>query len=136
MTRDPVFSWGDNDLPEVSNRHEATITYHCGLYAENRGTTPASLVTEQGWRLELPDGEDNYDWGGVDMPSSSAIEIMREEGAAQSVTDNTEVIVDAIEAFRPPLSTGCSVTGDNTSGLSWFFLGFVALLVTRRRRSA
>ena len=135
MNRDPVFSFNDNQLPDVSNRHEATLTYHCGLFSADRFTTPATLVTEQGWTLELPNGEGSNDWTDVSMPGSELIQILREEGGAQNVTDNKSAIDGAINDFRPP-RTGCSIAADGgaDNGLALLLLGFVGILVTRRRR--
>ncbi len=134
MNRDPVFSWGDNQLPDVSNIHTATITYFCGMYSDDRSTTPARLETEQGWVLELPDGEVGYDWGEVSMPFSQFTQIVREEGAAQNVQDNNAAIDSAIDDFRSP-RTGCAVSPDagSSRGLAILWLGMLGVLFVRRR---
>ena len=132
MTRDPVFSFNP-DLPEVSNIHEARLTYQCGAYSDDRGTTPARLVTEQGWLLRMPDGEDNYDWLGVTMPASESTEVLREEGAPEVVGDNHGNIDAAIEEYR---GGGCSVApGAGAGGLSSLLLVGLALGWMRRRRA-
>ena len=133
MTKDPVFSFNP-DLPEVSNFHDATLTYYCGFgNAKPRGETPAELVTEQGWRLYMPQGTGENDWLDVPMPASYQTQILREEGAPEVVGDNDRSIENAILDHRKPRSGGCSVTGHNGSfGLLLFGL-FAALLVFRRR---
>jgi hypothetical protein len=136
MTKDPVFSFNP-DLPDVSNIHEATLTYFCGFGSNDQGTTPAQLVTEQGWVLSMPDGEASFEWPGVDMPASQFTQVLREEGQPETVGDNTATINSVIEQFSASLSGGgCTVDGSTgKKGLSGLFLiGFVAAMIIRRRR--
>ena len=72
MTKDPVFSFNP-DLPEVSNEHLGTVIYHCGLYSDNQQTTPATIVTEDGFSLYLPRGVAENPWLGSSMPSSQPL---------------------------------------------------------------
>lgn len=137
MNRDPVFSFNEHQLPDVSRRHEATLTYFCGMYSEDPATTPARLVTEQGWVLDMPQGTGDSNWSNADMPASQFTQILREEGAAQNVLDNSVAIDSAIDKLRP--STGCSITGAGDArsrGGAGVLVLFAALglLLARRRR--
>src|SRR5262249_13162544 len=56
MTLDPVFSY-NSKLPYIANEHAAVVTYYCGYQGtKDQFTTPARLVTEQGWAVDYPDG--------------------------------------------------------------------------------
>jgi hypothetical protein len=101
MTKDPVFSFNP-DLPEVSNVHEGSLTFlECSSYGGPDFNGPALLVTEQGWQLYLPNGPSNNDWVGAPLPASYRIEMLREEGAAQVITDNGSAIGDGVNEYRP-----------------------------------
>ncbi|HJZ89159.1 MAG TPA: DUF2330 domain-containing protein [Polyangia bacterium] len=114
MNKDPVFSYNAG-LPDYKNVHDATLTYHCGMLvpSANASTTPATLLTEQGWVVEFPGGVGSgsiaASWG---LPGSWRIEILREEGGPEVVTDNTSRIRDALG------TGGCSVAlGGRTEGM-------------------
>jgi len=126
MTKDPVFSFNP-DLEEVSNTHEGTMTYHCGVYADDPNTTPATIVTEQGNVLHLRKGTDRNPWLRANVPYSQRIEILREEGPPEVVTDNRQLISDYLDS-------GCSVAGNNSS-LMWSVFATLGLLAFRRRRT-
>lgn len=136
MTKDPVFSFNP-DLPEVSNLHSGTITYYCQLLADpSIETTPAVLYTEQGFKLVYPNGTGGADdinhYTEVDMPQSHYQEILREEGEAEVLVDNTRKIQAALAAERGRHSGGCSVGGTGSAAGLWLLaLGFLAI---RRRR--
>ncbi len=125
MTKDPVFSFNP-DLPEVSNIHVGTAVYHCGLYSDNQQTTPATIITEDGYSLYLPDGVSNNPWLESDMPSSFRTEILREEGPPEVVTDNG----DKIRAYLN--MGGCAVVSGRSS--TWIGLAFLGAILVRRRR--
>ncbi|MBT8492812.1 MAG: DUF2330 domain-containing protein [Deltaproteobacteria bacterium] len=125
MTKDPVFSFNP-DLEAVDNEHEGRLIYHCGLYSENQSTTPVTIVTENGNNLYLPDGTNANPWLGSDMPSSQRIEILREEGPPEVVTDNDDVIRGFLGM------SGCSVAGGGSAG--WMVVALFALVAIRRRR--
>jgi len=135
MTRDPVFSFNP-DLPEVSNVHNARLIYYCGVWGQHevRELTPARLITDTGWDLSFPGGTDNNPWtDDPEMPGSHKIQILREEGDAITVQDNT----DEIERItnRGSGFGGCTVGADSGNGLAGFaLLGLAVLLVVRRRR--
>jgi hypothetical protein len=129
MNKDPAFSFNAT-LPNVSNVHEASLTYYCGAGSADRATTPALLVTEQGWTRYFASGT-----GSVILPSppiglqARRLEMLREEGGPEIVTDN------------PPQGggCGCSLAGMNrTATLSMagaaLALALVALAGRRRRR--
>jgi hypothetical protein len=118
MTADPVFSFHlDGQLPDVSNRHNGRLTYHCRGY-EDFGEVPATLVTESGFVLEYPDGtgEDfSFQPAAQDQaaatteergPGSLRIERLGEEGPAEVVVDNAGAVQLARVDPRPPLSPG------------------------------
>ena len=146
MTRDPVFSF-KSDLPDVSNVHQGTLTYYCGRINEDSPTdTPAVITTENGWELVLPDGPGANPWTNQQWPKSQFIQVVREEGEADSVVDNTDEIAAYIEARglelpggdgeRPHRDRdgGCSVGGDGASSAGSLALGALAALFLLRRR--
>jgi MYXO-CTERM domain-containing protein len=132
MTRDPVFSFNP-DLAEVSNIHTGRLIYYCGLIGnDSPTTTPAVLVTEDGWELAMPDGTGENPWTDVNWPKSRFINAVREEGPAEVQTDNTALIQAAIDARTD--GGGCSAAG-GSSGLGGLFLiGLGAFVIRRRRR--
>jgi hypothetical protein len=140
MTKDPTFSFNP-DLPEVSNEHWGQLTYlECSSFGGADFSGPAILVTEQGWRLYLPDGPANSDWAGAPLPASYRIEMLREEGAAQVVTDNAEAIGAGVDEFRTVpnrRSGGCTVgagaAGAAGSGGVLLLLLLLAGVLIRRR---
>ncbi|MCK6548488.1 DUF2330 domain-containing protein [Myxococcota bacterium] len=129
MTEDPVFAWNP-DLPDVSNVHEATLTYICGFFQDGPANTPATL--------KLPDGREFYlekigDWAEritAGVPFSRRIEILRQEGDPIVEVDNA-ALVSAGDAGP---SCACTATEPaRSSGLGALVLG-VALVLGRRRR--
>jgi MYXO-CTERM domain-containing protein len=156
MTKDPVFSFNP-DLPEVSNVHLAELHYlECGPDGYEQFSGPALLVTEQGWRLFLPDGRDTLDWPDAPLPASFRIEMLREEGAAQVVTDNGDAIADGVDDYRPippgvgqpppdPPATpgddigdggcGCTTSPGTGDGVGMLMLALLVMLGMRRRRA-
>jgi len=131
MTRDPVFSFNP-DLADVANIHSGRLIYYCGLIPnDDILTTPAVLVTEDGWELSFPHGTGENPWDNADWPNSHYIQEVREEGAASNVVDNTAAIAAVIEARNG--DGGCSVGGGTATGIgALFLLGLVGFI--RRRR--
>ena len=131
MTRDPVFSFNP-DLADVANIHSGRLIYYCGLIPnDDILTTPAVLVTEDGWELSFPHGTGENPWDNADWPNSHYIQEVREEGAASNVVDNTAAIAAVIEARNG--DGGCSVGGGAATGIgALFLLGLVGFI--RRRR--
>jgi hypothetical protein len=129
MTLDPVFSFNPS-LPDVAKDHQATITYYCGLNSPDRATTPARLVTEQGWVQDFPSGT-----GNVTLPappqglSPRRLEILSQEGPPQVVKDNA-----------PNGGCGCELDGGRGGRTTATFGGalvlFVASALRARRRRA
>jgi hypothetical protein len=131
MTKDPVFSFNPT-LPNISNEHNATITYYCGSGSNDRTRTPARLVTEQGWTVDFPTGTGQIT-GLVPPPPTGLtvrrLEILSEEGPPQVVKDN-------------PPSNGCGcafgggagVLGAAPAGGIALLAGAALLGLTRRRR--
>lgn len=137
MTKDPVFSFNP-DLPDVSNVHSGEITYYCHLLDDpTLATTPAVLITEQGFKLVYSNGvgdaETENVYQSVQMPQSHYQELLREEGEPEVVVDNTEEIRLALSEARNADNGGCSVSGSGTGVGSLALLG-LALLGLRRRR--
>jgi MYXO-CTERM domain-containing protein len=143
MTRDPTFSFSPF-LPEVSQFHRGDKTSYC----VDDDHYDALLTTEEGFTL--------FQRGDVlnplpSLPASLRIEILREEGDPQVVTDNRAAIVSALApanqlAMQDPLSgangsNGCSVR-PGTARRGWIeclgmglgLLALVALVRGRRRR--
>lgn len=138
MTKDPVFSFNP-DLPEVSNVHTGEITYYCHLLENpTQETTPAVLITEQGFKLVYSNGtgdsEAENPYASVPMPQSHFQELLREEGEPEVVVDNTELIRTALAQHREADNGGCSVGGKGSTGLGSLALFGLALLGLRRKR--
>lgn len=136
MTKDPVFSFNP-DLPDVSNSHTGRLVYFCGLIPNDSiTTTPAVLVTADGWELNYPNGTGGLNagainpWVSVEMPHSRFTQVLREEGDADNVADNTDAILAAINAQNG--GGGCSTGGSSGPLGALLVLGIVALV--RRRR--
>jgi hypothetical protein len=144
MTEDPTFSFNP-DLPDVSSFHIAVASFRecSGSGPDLAG--PAKLVTEQGWELYLPEGTTLNDWPEAPLPASLRIEMLREEGSPQVVTDNNEVIEEGVPEFRSEPSGsdgGCTIdagpglSGGTGRGLSALLLLFgMAVLLGRRQRA-
>jgi hypothetical protein len=134
MTKDPVFSYNAT-LPNVDNVHEGTLTYHCGFFgSNNQSTTPATLVTSEGWAIQYPAGANpGTPFTAPALPASLRIEILGEEGPPQIVTDNARAIGGGLGQ-----GAGCAaaLNGYGPRGLAGAALvvGALALLVLRRRR--
>ncbi len=88
MTDDPVFS-ENPDLPEVSLEHNATVTIPC------KGSS--WIRSDRGF-------ESQYPRFGVSLPASERIEILRESGTPELVTNNR----DDIKTLLGPVSYGDS----------------------------
>jgi hypothetical protein len=126
MNLDPVFSF-NTKLPDISNVHEATLTYYCGMLRKNdQNTTPARLVTEQGWTQDFPQGTGQQTPSPpTGMPYSRRIEMLREVGPAEVVVDHS-----------PFSGCGCALgVNDGFAGAgSLFALLGMSLLARRRNR--
>jgi MYXO-CTERM domain-containing protein len=139
MTRDPVFSFNP-DLPAVSNQHEGRLIYHCGLIREDTPTTtPAVIITEDGWELVMPNGTQSNPWLSQPWPKSRLIQVVREEGEAESVVDNTNAITAFIADRGLELPDkrgdgGCAVAAGSGAVGSLALASLAALFLFRRRR--
>lgn len=135
MNKDPVFSFNPS-LPDWSNVHQATLTYHCGFFGhDNAATTPATLKTADGWVVEYPNGT-GQSFTTPNLPASSQIQILGEEGAPQIVTNNAQVIENSLGQS----GSGCAVAlgsraTETTSGLLLLLFAAAGLLLRRRRAS-
>ena len=140
MTADPVFSY-NQDLPDLANVHNAKAIFHCGFYGyDDINEVPATIETEQGWRLELERGIGSNPWPTAGMPASVRTETLREEGAPEVLTDNEGAIEDIVGARSG--GGGCAAApGTGSSGAGLTLLGLVGLgfglglTFLRRRRS-
>ncbi|ACY15859.1 DUF2330 domain-containing protein [Haliangium ochraceum] len=141
MTKDPVFSFNP-DLDEVSKDHRGTLELlECSEFGGANFSGPAILTTEQGRRLYLPDGLADSGWITAPLPASLRIEMLREEGAPEVVTDNEAAIASGIDEYRAipePKSDdgGCSARSGAAPGAGALLLGGFVLLALRRRRRA
>jgi hypothetical protein len=136
MTKDPVFSFNP-ELIEVSNVHQGELHYFCGvLRNDDPATTPARIVTENGFELELPDGTGVNPWADVAMPWSQYTEILREEGQPEVVADNTALIAAALGMGKD--GGGCAAVsrggGAGLGGGAALLGAALALIVRWRRR--
>lgn len=139
MTSDPVFSYNP-DLPDVSNIHTAKLSFRCGFVGyDDINEVPATLETEQGWRLDLANGITVNPWLTSDLPAAARTETLREEGPPEVLNDN-DPLIESIIGDRAG-GGGCAVGPATRRGVGWGFLGlagvFVAglALTTRRRRA-
>ncbi len=132
MVRDPVFSFNP-DLPEVSNVHSGRLIYYCGAWGEytDPNTTPARLITEDGWDLSLPNGTSDNPWLDTPMPPSRYTEVLREEGPPVVVRDRTDEIR---KALGDDGAFGCQAGAAAGGGLFGLGLLGLGLIIARRRR--
>ncbi len=128
MNRDPVFSYNPS-LPDVSNVHTATLTYECGLFgSDDQSKTYAWLRTEQGYTWAYPDGVGSATVPSV--PASQQIQVLRETGGAEVVTDNSDAIT------RDLGQSGCAVGGRGSPlALGLIAVALAALALRRRARA-
>lgn len=128
MTEDPVFAFNP-DLPEVSNEHFATQVNHC----------EGGLRTE----LQLQDGRVyRYEDASAmavrreqtKVPYAARVEILRQEGPAEIVTDNFALLAEGDDME----DGGCIGTSrPRRGGYGWalfFGLVLVGRSLLRRRR--
>jgi len=134
MNSDPVFSYNPS-LPDWSNIHDGTLTYHCGYFGGSGSSTstPATLVTASGHVLEYPYGTGTT-FTPPALPGSQVIQILPEEGPAQTVTDNSKLI----DTTLGRLSNGCSLGGgpggnDRASIFGTLMVMLAAGFLLRRR---
>ncbi len=132
MNKDPVFSYNDS-LPDYSNVHGSTLTYHCGAFSDNQQTTPATLVTEHGFVIQYPRGtgtSGSSDFVPPSVPYSQQIQVLSEEGPPVVYADFTSQIDDGLG------TNGCQIAvGGSHPFLGGMVLSFIlggALLVRRR----
>jgi MYXO-CTERM domain-containing protein len=136
MTKDPVFSYNPG-LPDVSNVHQATLTYYCGWFGNSQqATTPAQLKTEQGFLVDFPHGTGTAGTyvPSPDLPGSLRTEILREEGAPEVVSDNSHRISNVLSGDS---DSGCSTAvgrTERTAGVAFVMLAAVVFLGLVRRR--
>lgn len=139
MTKDPVFSFNP-DLPEVSNRHEGSLTYYCDLVNEPTiGSSPAVLYTEQGFKIVYNSGTgestEEFSFSPIDMPQSQYQEILREEGKPEIVIDNTKNIQSALDKNNGSLSTGGCSTSGSGGQMAWLLLTLGCIGLGRKRKT-
>ncbi|MDB4971451.1 MAG: hypothetical protein JWN44_7140 [Myxococcales bacterium] len=136
MNKDPVFSYNPG-LRDWPNLHNGTLTFHCGFFGD-RGVanTAATLRTEAGWVIDYPNGTgvNNGTFTQPAGPSSQRIEILRESGNPDVLTDNTSSISSSLGG------SGCGViVGGRASRPAIGLAGlvcFAAFVLFRRRRAA
>lgn len=133
MNSDPVFSYNP-ELTDYSNIHEATLTYHCAGFFSQTRYSDATLDTPSGFRVRYSvEDADSSVWNPVDAPYSQQVQVLRETGAAQVLTDNTAIIRGALG------QGGCTQTGPasqrgGTAAALGLLLGAAGLAAVRRRR--
>jgi MYXO-CTERM domain-containing protein len=142
MNRDPVFSY-NRDLNDVANVHTGTLTYHCGLYnSKDAASTPTTLRTADGWVVEYPKGTGVSNFGGVPSttfappagPMSQRIEILREQGPPDVISDNSARISSALDDGGCAVGFGGRASRNLAGGAGLVVVA--ALLLLRRRRGS
>src|SRR5579883_2341023 len=123
MTRDPAFAFNPF-LPDVSGSHQATMRYQCS--GSVAGDYDGVLSTEQGFALAFPAGS----------AGARRVEILRESGEAEVVTDNSAAIAQTLGGAEPAM--GCSVPREHgaTGGAIAGALLALSIAMGVRRRSA
>jgi hypothetical protein len=128
MNKDPAFSFNPG-LADVSNIHQAQMKIACDPVTQDE--TSAWLTTEQGWNISYPKGRNLAPTLDVSkMPASLRIEVLREEGAAQVVSDNSPSISDKVGKAA---GCGCQSTDAMAMLLGLWPLAGLALRSRRRR---
>lgn len=120
MNRDPVFSY-NLGLPEVPNVHEASLTFHCGVFTfTDIASVPRTLRTADDWRIDDPQGPR------TDLPASRRVEILAEEGSPVVIVDNSRQIAAALG--------GCAIGRESPARSPLLPLLGLAAVVARWRR--
>jgi hypothetical protein len=135
MNKDPVFSYNPS-LPDYSNVHNATLTYHCSGFFSSSKYSDATLQTASAFVQQYSVSDaDNSVFTPLAAPFSQQIQILHDTGAPELVVDNTSAIRGALG------QTGCSFTGaagrrPSAATALGLLLGAAALTAARRRRRA
>lgn len=140
MTLDPVFDY-NKTLPDVSNVHEATLTYLCDYFQDGPANTPGIL--------KLPDGREFYvknqtSWAQrntTGVPYSTRIELLSIEGAPKVEVNNANKLspgdarggcsCSALQSDGARQASGAGLGG----GSILLTIAGGILLVSRRRRA-
>jgi MYXO-CTERM domain-containing protein len=144
MTRDPVFSQNPF-LPDVATVHEGKYVLTCSTTQQYN--YDGTVVTEEGFSVAYPNGVQQALPG---VPAALRVEILREDGPPEVVTDNSMAIARALgtpQLLPGPMRGGAGnqLAGDGGCSVEphpsrpWRALGAlllgVALVIARRRWS-
>jgi hypothetical protein len=130
MTEDPVFAFNP-DLEDVSNIHNATLITHC------EGDLPEELVLQdqRAYRFETPD-QIGTQLQLVQDPATLRIEVLRQEGQPEIVTDNFALLAEGDDVE----DGGCIGSGRTSRGgyslVVVLGIAMAARGLLRRRRRA
>lgn len=137
MTIDPAFAFNP-DLPEVSLVHNAELHVYCNKDpGKALSETASQLVTEDGHVITYPEGTGQNIALPQGIPSARLTQTLREEGAPNNITDNSNNIVAALSEFGdiPDRNAeGCRGTTVSPRHLKTLLFLACALLVIRRPR--
>ena len=134
MNKDPVFSYNVG-LPDFANVHQATLTYHCGFFGrDNQSTTPATLLTADGWAINYPYGTGSNPQPPGSLPASKEIQVLAEEGPPKNVTDNSGTIGGDLGHSGSGCSASTGSRASETGGGLGALLGALAFAFYWRRR--
>ena len=128
MNRDPVFSYNP-ELADWPNLHQATEMFDCSWTGQVSG---AVIKTDSGFTINLPDGVKPAVAIGS-LPASLRIEVLREQGKPEVVTDNQASINSALGS-----SSGCSVAPGSAQARGFGVLSLLGVALAgliRRRKS-
>jgi hypothetical protein len=112
MNKDPVFSYNAS-LPDYSNLHNATLTYHCSGFFASSKYSDATLQTANAFQQQYSVADaDSGNFTPLSAPYSQQIQILHDTGAAELVVDNTTTIRSALG------QGGCTISpaGSQRSG--------------------
>ena len=133
MNSDPVFSYNPG-LDDYGNVHEATLTYHCAGFFSKTRYSDATLETPSGFRMQYSvEDADSSVWNPISAPYSQQIQVLRETGSADVVTDNTDLIRGALGQGGCTQSGPAAARGGSAAALG-LLLGAAGLATVRRRR--
>jgi hypothetical protein len=131
MNLDPELSFR-NDLPDVTNVHNAKMTVDCGLAGTNNDAHITILIEETGQVLEF--GAARGDRTLLDgMPAAARVEQLAE---GRVVQDNAAEIADLLERHNElsPAGCGCGFGRARSVSSAGILIGLLIVLGAARRK--
>lgn len=146
MNKDPVFSFNPS-LPSVSNVHTANLHVSCSRTRGFVEQTRSVLTTEQGARRVFPRAQVLPP--DPSLAASLRIEVLREEGAPETLVDNAAAILERMKMTesvllgnepvaisKPPESLPLPASSCQSVPVEGALAALAFALARRRRRAA